>query len=141
MKIGDRVQIKEGIDFTKYNRHEVGFNDAMPFSQGIKGIMTEIHEHSDETWTIVVHDDLGYEFNWFSEDLISLSDRTPLRVKTVTTERGFQVVFDITSKEEAIAFHDRIAIKICGGQDNFIGHIFNRIETYYETSEDTEFVI
>lgn len=36
-----------------------------------------------------------------------------------------QVTFFITSEEEKSVFHDRVAISICDGSHEFIGHVFN----------------
>jgi hypothetical protein len=44
-----------------------------------------------------------------------------------TGSESFQVTFDIKNDEEAIEFHDRVAIRACDGPHDFIGNIVKRI--------------
>lgn len=64
-----------------------------------------------------------------------------MKIITETTETGFNVIFKIDSEEEAIEFHDRVAIKICNGPHEFIGNISNRIKPNKYYPEDTEYEI
>jgi len=62
------------------------------------------------------------------------------KVETTNSEfKGFTVTFKIQTEEEAIRFHDKVAIKICQGPHDFIGDIHNR--RLGKVVEDKEYTI
>jgi hypothetical protein len=71
-------------------------------------------------------------------DKMNYGGDVPLKVRTENTEKGYRVIFEIESKNEGIEFHDRVAIRICQGPHDFLGHIFRKNHDRFKVNKTYE---